>query len=72
MQNFDIPHLPVPNLDQTLEKYEYHLQPLLDEARRTKVHEIIQKFGSSGGLGPKLQLYLLEKQKSSQNWVSLI
>ena len=35
-----------------------------------KLREIIEKFGSPGGLGPKLQLYLLEQQRNLDNWVT--
>lgn len=59
----------MPDLQVTLEKYEKHLQPLLDDTGKARVHEIIQKFGGPEGLGPKLQLYLLEKQKKEDNWV---
>lgn len=63
-----LPKLPLPSLETTLEKYEKHLSPLLDEDGRSRVRDIIKDFGNT--LGPKLQLYLLEKQKRNDNWVS--
>lgn len=65
-----LPKLPVPSLETTLEKYEKTLQPLLNDASRERLKNLIEKFGGSGGLGPKLQLYLLQKQQKTDNWVS--
>lgn len=61
--------MPLPKLEQTLEKYEKHLQPLLDDVGKKRVHKIIEEFGKPGGIGQKLQLYLEEKQKKEDNWV---
>lgn len=64
-----LPKLPVPPLERTLEKYEKTLQPLLNEASKERLRNIIEKFGGPGGLGPKLQLYLLQRQQKTDNWV---
>lgn len=67
-----LPKLPIPPLEQTLKKYEKTMRPLLDEAGRTRLKTLIEKFGGEGGLGPKLQLYLLDRQQKLDNWVCSI
>lgn len=72
LQAIALPKQPVPPLERTLEKYEKTLQPLLSEASRERLKALIQKFGGPGGLGPKLQLYLLQRQQKLDNWVSVL
>lgn len=67
-QAISLPKLPVPQLMKTMEKYEKTLRPLLDESEQKNIKIMIEDF--CNGLGPKLQLYLLEKQKICDNWVS--
>lgn len=66
-----MPKLPVPLLETTLKKYEKTLGPLLNNTDLDRVKKIIEKFGASDGLGPKLQLYLLDRREKFDNWVSL-
>lgn len=66
-QDVSLPKLPVPSLEKTLEKYEKHLEPILDENGKKRAKNIIDEFRSN--LGPKLQLYLLERQQKYDNWV---
>lgn len=69
-QALALPKLPVPPLERTLEKYEKTMQPLLNEASRERLKNLIQKFGGPNGLGPRLQLHLLQKQQKTDNWVT--
>ncbi|XP_073700682.1 carnitine O-acetyltransferase b [Garra rufa] len=64
------PPQPVPPLGQTLQRYLTALEPLLpaDEIEHTR--KIVQKFGSPGGLGEKLQRELIKRAKHSHNWIS--
>lgn len=62
-----LPKLPVPPLQETLKKYEKTLQPLLNEQEQERVHSVIEKFAN--GLGPKLQLWLLNRREKMDNWV---
>lgn len=59
-------------MEQTLAKYEKTMQPLLNEKERDKLKQLIEKFGGPGGLGPRLQLYLLDQQQKLDNWVIII
>ncbi|KAK4881451.1 hypothetical protein RN001_004770 [Aquatica leii] len=68
--NVVLPKLPVPQLEQTLMKYEKTMRPLLDETGRERLKNIIEKFGRPDGIGPRLQLYLLDRQQKLDNWVS--
>lgn len=70
-QAISLPKLPVPSLERTLEKYEKTLQPLLNDASRERLRNIIKKFGGPDGLGPRLQSYLLQRQQKYDNWVSV-
>ncbi|KAF5300477.1 hypothetical protein FQA39_LY02276 [Lamprigera yunnana] len=67
-KNVVLPKLPVPALEETLAKYEKTMRPLLDEAGRQRLKGIVEKFGGQGGIGPRLQLYLLERQQKLDNW----
>lgn len=65
-----LPKLPVPPLEQTLAKYEKTMRPLLDNNRRAKLRTLIEDFGREGGLGRKLQLYLIDRREKTDNWVN--
>lgn len=64
----NLPHLPVPKLEQTLEKFLVTVQPLLkpDELEKTKC--VVQDFQK--GIGSKLQTLLVEKAKNTENWLA--
>nr|CAH7750026.1 unnamed protein product [Callosobruchus chinensis] len=63
-----LPKLPLPPLQNTLKKYEKTLRPLLSDQEHEKVQKIIEKFGGSGGIGVKLQLYLANRREKVDNW----
>lgn len=64
----NLPSLPVPKLQQTLDKYLQTVEPLLNEEEFKRTIDIVQKFGS--GAGAKLQELLVKKAKNSENWLS--
>ncbi|XP_060527166.1 choline O-acetyltransferase-like isoform X1 [Cylas formicarius] len=51
-----------------MKKYSKTLQPLLDEKEYERIRRIIEKFAGAGGLGPKLQLYLMDRREKMDNW----
>ncbi|XP_052823109.1 carnitine O-acetyltransferase [Octopus bimaculoides] len=63
-----LPSLPIPPLEQTLHKYEQSIQPLLGEEELQHTHKVIEEFKK--GIGPKLQELLIERAKSTENWLS--
>lgn len=65
-----LPHLPVPPLQQTLQKYLKSIQPLVDENQYNATESIVQEFGKKGGLGEKLQEKLEHRAKKLENWLT--
>ncbi|KAK3600716.1 hypothetical protein CHS0354_027203 [Potamilus streckersoni] len=63
----DLPSLPIPSLEHTLERYIDSVKPHLtdDEFRQTQF--IVQQFAS--GIGKDLHFKLLEKAKYVRNWL---
>ncbi|CAG9766802.1 unnamed protein product [Ceutorhynchus assimilis] len=51
-----------------MQKYIKTLQPLLSEDEHEKIKKIVEKFAGEGGLGRKLQLYLLARREKLDNW----
>jgi pyrroloquinoline quinone (PQQ) biosynthesis protein C len=71
LQEAPLPKLPVPSLEQTMDKYEYTMRPLLNTEEQRKLKHLIEKFSGPGCLGRQLQLYLLDRQEKMDNWVSV-
>ena len=67
----NLPRLPVPPLQQTLDKFISSSTPLFDEEELKRAKELVEEFGRPGGDGENLQNLLLEKAKGTVNWVSL-
>lgn len=53
-----LPRLPIPDLNETLEKFQYRLEALQDETQRELTQRVVQEF--LDGEGPKLQEALRE------------
>ncbi len=66
-----LPRLPVPSLDSTLSKYLKAVKHLVNEIDYEKTLKLANEFSKSGGLGEKLQRFLVERSKTTENWVSL-
>lgn len=66
----NLPHLPVPTLNQTIDKFVKSVTPFLtdDELQNTK--NLLQEFSSENGIGTKLQTLLLQKAKTEENWLA--
>jgi carnitine O-acetyltransferase len=65
-----LPNLPVPKLNDTLEKYLKSVQPHLPPEKFTKTQDLIKKFGEKGGIGEKLQDLLVKHAEKKDNWLS--
>ncbi|XP_007442164.1 choline O-acetyltransferase-like, partial [Python bivittatus] len=61
--------LPVPPLQQTLDKYLQCMKHLVSEEQYKKTKTIVEKFGAPGGQGELLQKKLLERHEKMENWV---
>ncbi|XP_068244229.1 carnitine O-acetyltransferase-like isoform X1 [Palaemon carinicauda] len=64
-----LPRLPVPPLEDTLNKYLKTVKPLVTDEEFRLTEELVKKFKSSDGVGPKLQQSLLERAKTKDNWL---
>ncbi|EDV27610.1 uncharacterized protein TRIADDRAFT_21707 [Trichoplax adhaerens] len=64
-----LPHLPVPQLHETLARYLRSLQTLIDDNEYESNKRIVQEFGRAGGVGEKLTRIIQEKAKTHDNWL---
>ncbi|XP_066096540.1 peroxisomal carnitine O-octanoyltransferase [Saccopteryx bilineata] len=62
-----LPSLPVPLLEESLQKYLESVKPFANEEEYKKTEEIVQKF--QNGIGEKLHQKLLERAKGKRNWL---
>ncbi|XP_063902174.1 carnitine O-acetyltransferase-like isoform X2 [Zophobas morio] len=69
MQTQVLPHLPVPKLEQTVEKYLKSVEPFLNETELNHTKKLLTQFQSESGLGPKLQKLLVEKAQETDSWL---
>jgi carnitine O-palmitoyltransferase 1, liver isoform len=63
-----LPHLPLPSIEDTVQKYLKSVRPLLKDENYEKTVEQSKEF--ERGIGKKLQRYLVLKSWWSQNYVS--
>ncbi|ETE69025.1 Choline O-acetyltransferase, partial [Ophiophagus hannah] len=64
-----LPKLPVPSLQQTLNRYLQCMKHLVTEEQYKKTKTLVEKFGAPGGQGEFLQKKLLERHEQMDNWV---
>lgn len=65
-----LPTLPVPPLQQTLERYVTALEPIVEAEELRRTRGLVQDFQRAGGLGERLQGALENRAKNTENWVS--
>ncbi|XP_049766558.1 carnitine O-palmitoyltransferase 1, liver isoform-like [Schistocerca cancellata] len=63
-----LPRLPVPPLNETIEKYLQSVRPIYDNERFDKVQNLATEF--KNGIGRKFQRYLVFKSWTSDNYVT--
>lgn len=64
----NLPHFPLPKLDDTLNKYLRSVQPLLTSEKFQQSKKIVDEFAR--GQGIQLQRLLKEKADKSENWLA--
>lgn len=65
----NLPKVPVPDLDQTMNEYVRIMEPVLSKQQHDRLKTITKQFES--GVGPSLQHFLYERRDYLDNWVSL-
>jgi hypothetical protein len=66
-QEHDLPSLPLPSLNATLNKYLESVSVFLNREEYAQTKEIVDKFAN--GVGRELNSYLMDKVKNEKNWV---
>lgn len=66
----NLPRLPVPKLNDTLEKFLETAEPHLTPERFENTKNIVREFGRNGGVGEKLQKLLEKRADTTENWLS--
>ena len=64
-----LPPLPVPPLQQTMDKYLLAIKPLVDEEDFDYTKDLVEDFLKPGGDGEVLHNKLLQRAKTEKNWV---
>ena len=65
-----LPRLPVPPLQQTMEKYLLSVKPLLTEDEYACTREVVDDFRKPGGIGEALQDKLVSRANKMENWLA--
>ncbi|XP_066466692.1 carnitine O-acetyltransferase [Tiliqua scincoides] len=65
-----LPTLPVPPLQQTMDRYLLALQPIVSEEELTHTRALVEDFRKPGGVGERLQKGLERRAKKRENWLS--
>src|SRR5690349_11295571 len=66
----NLPHLPLPKLNDTLNKFLQTAEPHLTSDGFENTKNIVREFGKSGGIGEKLQSLLEKRAETKENWLS--
>ena len=64
-----LPPLPVPPLQQTMDKYLLAIKPLVDQEDFEYTEDLVKDFLKPKGDGEVLHDKLLQKAKTEKNWV---
>lgn len=64
----NLPHLPLPKLEDTLSKYLKSVQPLLPSDKFQKTANLVEAFAKGSGI--QLQNLLKAKAEKSENWLA--
>lgn len=67
-----LPKLPVPPLQQSLQKYLKAVRPLVNDEEFEITSKAVEEFGKENGIGEELQEMLEKRAKLEKNWVPII
>uniref|UniRef100_A0A8D0L9N8 Carnitine O-acetyltransferase n=1 Tax=Sphenodon punctatus TaxID=8508 RepID=A0A8D0L9N8_SPHPU len=66
----ELPCLPVPPLQQTLDRYLLTLRPIISEEEWHHTKTLTDEFQKPGGVGDRLQKGLERRARKTENWLS--
>lgn len=66
----DLMKLPVPPLQETLQRYLDSIRPLVTPSQFDQTSKVVQEFGKPGGMGQQLYKILEAKAASTENWLA--
>ena len=69
-KQIELPHLPVPSLQQSLSKYLQAVRCLVEDNDFNRTKRIAEDFGKEGGIGEMLQEKLIERSHVEVNWIA--
>lgn len=64
-----LPKLPIPPLQQSLDKYLRSIRPLVDEEDFAHTESLVEVFSRKGGHGEKLHSQLVKRSAREDNWL---
>jgi len=64
-----LPKLPIPPLQQSLDKYLRSIRPLVDDEDFAHTQSLVEVFSRKGGHGEKLHSQLLKRSAREDNWL---
>ncbi|CAG9120677.1 unnamed protein product [Plutella xylostella] len=69
-QNAELPKLPLPPLQATLDTYLEFAAVVASQVRVEHTRALVRAFAAPDGVGPKLQAVLEARREEKENWVS--
>ncbi|KAJ9601390.1 hypothetical protein L9F63_000414, partial [Diploptera punctata] len=67
--NIVLPKLPVPALEQTMERYLATVKPIVSDGQYERTRSLVKAFTSSNGQGLRLQDKILQRMEEQDNWL---
>jgi len=64
-----LPKLPIPPLQQSLDKYLRSIRPLVDDEDFAHTQSVVEVFSRKGGHGEKLHSQLIKRSAREDNWL---
>ncbi|EDV22543.1 uncharacterized protein TRIADDRAFT_28550 [Trichoplax adhaerens] len=65
-----LPKQPVPDLQGSLKKYLASALPMVSDEQYAKTEALVKEFGKPGGIGEQLHQVVVEKAKTTKNWLA--